>query len=293
MTLTFMTTKASSSDAGRVPRMRYFSAAPIFVPSSAGRVQFATNKHRDLDSAPRPAFGGSPTGPAIDRTVYADVIMGTSHKNDAAGHSYRVTRNQESASFEQQWRAFDQLPGTRLGWRRSGHRAWRLLSLGGSEWAAIHMRNAGIRLERCTIVVDDQSFEMTRGKWNVWMGDSSARDLIDTSGDVQLSRTGKHFGREATTRIDLRNRGSFAFPVRTYSGRGVMKCFDESGTPIIHYRWKAPPLSRFTINAGVGRMNVEMVVGPSAQLIQGIALVAAVSSELLPAYFRFRSAGGA
>jgi hypothetical protein len=198
------------------------------------------------------------------------------------------------AEVERQWRTFPDAPGTHLSWRRVKGRAWELVSHRGSVWATLRLKGGGFGSgsERCSIEVKGRTFEMTRGAWGGGTTDYGRRDLVNSAGDAVLRRSSMHFDRIDDARVWLLDHGTFTFPVTGPYPFALMSAVDESGNTVIRYRLRAARFARIATNWGYGRMKVEIVINPQALSIPMIELLAAVTSEFLPAYFRFESRGG-
>jgi hypothetical protein len=197
------------------------------------------------------------------------------------------------AEYKRQWLAFPNVPGTRLSWRRVKWRTWELVPRSGSVWATLHLEGGSfVGPERCVITVKDQKFEMLGGSWGVGKADQSDRHLVSSKGTSVLQRSGVHFGRAAGTSVRLSHQGVYTFPVTGQFNTGLMSAVDRAGNTLIRYRLHVVRLAQAAIGFGYGRMKVEMMVSPEALSIQRIELLAAVTSELLPAYFQSDNGGG-
>jgi hypothetical protein len=193
---------------------------------------------------------------------------------------------------KRQWLAFPHAPGTRLTWRRVKWRTWELRAHGGSVWATLHREGGSfVGPKRSVITVQGQTYEMTGGGWGIGKSDRSQRNLVDSTGASVLQRSGVHFGGVAGTSIRLTRQGVYTFPVTGRFGTGLMSAVDRAGNTLIRYRLHVAPVARAAVGSGYGRMKVEMLVSPQARSIPRIELLAAASSELLPAYFQLERLG--
>jgi hypothetical protein len=204
-----------------------------------------------------------------------------------------ATKKEMMAKYKRQWLAFPNAPGTRLSWRRVKWRTWELAPESGSAWATLRLEGGSfVGPERCVITVKDQKFEMQGGTWGVRTTDQSDRHLVSSTGTSVLQRSGVHFGRSAGTSVRLSHQGVYTFPVTGHFNTGLMSAVDRAGNTLIRYRLHVVRPAQAVIGFGYGRMKVEMMVSPEALSIQNIELLAAATSELLPAYFQSDSSGG-
>jgi hypothetical protein len=204
-----------------------------------------------------------------------------------------MTKKEMRADEKRQWLALPHAPGTHLSWRRVKWRTWDLVSQGGSQWATLHLEGGSyVGPERCVITVKGQTFEMRGGGWGIGKADRADRDLVDAKGISVLQRSGVHFGGVAGTSVRLSHQGVYTFPVTGHFHTGLMSAVDRAGKTMIRYRLHVVRLARTAVGFGYGRMRVDMMVSPQAMAIPRIELLAAATSELLPAYFQLKSGGG-
>ncbi len=133
---------------------------------------------------------------------------------------------------------------------------------------------------------------MRGGSWGVGKADQSDRHHVSPTGTSVLQRSGTPFGRVAATSVRLSGQGVYTFPVTGHFDTGLMSAVDRAGNTLIRYRLHVVRFAQAAIGFGYGRMKVEMMVSPEAMSIQKIELLAAATSELLPAYYQSTNSGG-
>jgi hypothetical protein len=180
---------------------------------------------------------------------------------------------------QQQQKEWDALPGTRLVWCLVGTEGWQLISPDGSVWAGVCLRHGQIR----DVAVGGRAYELRRP--NI----KHDRRMIEVNGGREVLRsTGRHYAKQANTRVELFDRGTLHFPVRELGEIAVMSALDESGRSLLEYRIQS------TFTSVVRRMDlnqVEFIVNDTDLSRSQSALLVVFTSRLLPSYFDRTSAG--
>jgi hypothetical protein len=221
--------------------------------------------------------------------------------NDPAGNAPSTRRGRatakktELAQARADWRAFPELPGTHLSFRRTGRGSYELVTSNDSVWAAstgghfsrpdsiIRVRGRSFRWQ----LVGPPLSKTRRTVEALGPATGRAREVVDATTDLPvLHMTGRHFALKCGTHVVRSDGTTIALPARgNRPGNAVMAAIDQRGTVLIHYRLLSP-------NSFRPYQNVEVVVSPEARSVPGIELLVAVTAHCLMTYPANTGSGG-
>ena len=191
------------------------------------------------------------------------------------------------------WEHAPDSPGTRLHWRfrvgiSSLTRPTKLTREDGTTVALLGPPRIGSgRL----ITADGVTFECSSLQPYVkrWLGGDphfrNDREVVRVPSKSVLFRTsGGHYDGRAETVVTFPDSRSYGFPVSSGSrDHAVMRCMDEQGTTVAHYRYG-------TRDQNVGR-HIEIAISDGHDLTDELVCVMALSPTFLLSYFG-RPSGG-
>lgn len=203
-------------------------------------------------------------------------------------------KRRAEAGAQREWQSVGDLPGTHLFWRMAGKDFYEIVSKIAT-LATVQLKMAGV--SGISINSDGRRAVYESRRLGPWLpgpfGIYSSRALVNTAtGVVAVQKKGHHINLRAKGTLTLPGRGTLRFPVqgarREYA---VMSAVDESGLPLVKYRFSDPVPTRTAW--GLSKLEgAEVVIAPDLRTsIESMLLLIALSTEWLWSYF-VKTGGG-